>query len=37
MGKDDATDKEIEEAAKNANALTFINGLPKVGSQDIFC
>lgn len=30
MGKDDATEKEIEEAASNANALTFINDLPKV-------
>lgn len=29
MGKDDATDKEIEDAAKNANAFTFINELPK--------
>ena len=31
MGKDDATEREIEEAARNANALTFINDLPKVG------
>ena len=36
MGKDDATDKEIEDAAKNANAFTFINELPKVGFQYIF-
>ena len=30
MGKDDATDAEIEKAAMNANALNFINDLPKV-------
>lgn len=30
MGKDDATDEEIEQAAKNANALSFVTELPKV-------
>ena len=31
MGKDDATDQEIEQAAQNANAHKFISELPKVG------
>ena len=30
MGKDDASDKQIERAAKDANALTFVNDLPEV-------
>ncbi len=30
MGKDDATDAEIEAAARNANAHNFISDLPKV-------
>ena len=30
MGKDDATQEEIEMAAKNANAHDFISNLPKV-------
>ncbi|XP_065051580.1 ATP-dependent translocase ABCB1-like isoform X2 [Rhopilema esculentum] len=29
MGKDDASDQEIEQAAQNANAHTFISELPK--------
>jgi ATP-binding cassette subfamily B (MDR/TAP) protein 11 len=30
MGKDNATQKEIEDAAKNANAHSFIMALPEV-------
>ena len=30
MGRDDATQEEIEEAAQNANAHKFICDLPKV-------
>ena len=32
-GREEATDAEVEDAAKKANAYDFINGLPQVQRQ----